>query len=208
MREFSLAAVVATNLVIGVRYGYLIAKGRISPALAMWVFFTIATVGSLLTYLAEGEYTVLDNILNTADIALVGFVALWITLFGDRSSRFSRFDLRCLVAVLAIVAVWSVTQRHVIAHASIQAILVVAYFPVVKRMWTSQRNTESFFMWTGLLLAPAFSLFSSRGMLAAVYAARAIVCAGTLLALMLRLEWKARRAGRAGAAGPVQGLTG
>lgn len=45
MREFSIEAVVTANLVIGVRYCWLIRKGRISPALAMWVFFTIATVG-------------------------------------------------------------------------------------------------------------------------------------------------------------------
>ena len=194
LREFSIAAVVTTNLLIGIRYCYLISKRRISPALAMWVFFTIATVGSLFTYLAEGDYGLLDNVLNTADIVLVGAVAVWIALFGDRSSRFSRFDLGCLAAVLVIVAVWGATRQNVVAHSAIQAILVIAYVPVVKRMWTSKQNTESFFMWTGLLLAPLFSLLSSRGTLAAVYAARAIACTGTLLALMLRIEWKERRA--------------
>ena len=194
MREFSIAAVVATNLVIGIRYCWLIRKGRISPALAMWVFFTIATVGSLLTYLADGDHSLLDNILNTADIALVGFVSVWIALFGDRSTRFSRFDLGCLAAVLVIITVWAVTHQHVVAHSAIQAILVIAYFPVVKRMWTSARNTESFFMWIGLLLAPIFSLLSSEGTLATVYAVRAIVCTSTLLALMIRAEWKMNRA--------------
>jgi hypothetical protein len=194
VREFSIAAVVATNLVIGIRYCWLIRKGRISPALAMWVFFTIATVGSLLTYLADGDHSLLDNILNTADIALVGFVSIWIALFGDRSTRFSRFDLGCLAAVLVIITVWAVAHLHVVAHSAIQAILVIAYFPVVKRMWTSTRNTESFFMWIGLLLAPIFSLLSSEGMLATVYAVRAIVCTSTLLALMIRAEWKMNRA--------------
>ena len=194
MREFSIAAVMTTNLLIGIRYCWLIRKGRISPALAMWVFFTIATVGSLLTYLAEGDYGLLDNILNTADIALVGSVAIWIALFGDRSTRFTRFDLGCLIAVLVIVAVWAVTHQHVVAHSAIQAILVIAYFPVVKRMWTSNRNTESFFMWIGLLLAPIFSLLSSEGTLATVYAVRTIVCTSTLLLLMIRAEWKGRRA--------------
>ena len=194
MREFSIAAVVMTNLLIGIRYCWLIRRGRISPALAMWVFFTIATVGSLLTYLAEGDYSLLDNILNTADIALVGFVSIWIALYGDRSTRFSRFDLGCLVAVLIIVAVWAVTHQHVVAHSAIQAILVIAYFPVVKRMWRSDRNTESFFMWIGLLLAPIFSLLSSEGTLATVYAVRTIVCTSTLLTLMIRAERKGRRA--------------
>jgi len=193
VREFSIAAVVTTNVLIGVRYCWLISKGRISPALAMWVFFTIATIGSLLTYLAEGDFGLLDNILNTADIVMVGTVAIWIALFGDRSTRFTRFDLGCLAAVLIIVVVWAVTHRHVVAHSAIQAILVIAYFPVVKRMWQSDRNTESFFMWIGLLLAPIFSLLSSEGLLATVYAVRAIASTGLLLLLMIRVELRARR---------------
>lgn len=192
MRTLSIVAVCAINLGIGVRYCWLVRRGRISPALAMWVFFTVATVGSLLTYLGEGRYSPLDNILNTADILLVGTVAVWIALYGDRSTRFTRFDLGCLVAVTAIVIAWAVTREHVVAHSAIQAILVIAYFPVVRRLWRAERNTESFTMWIGLLVAPAFSLLSSQGVLATVYAVRAIVCTGLLLLLMLRAERRAR----------------
>ncbi|MBC7170052.1 hypothetical protein H5T54_03860 [Candidatus Bipolaricaulota bacterium] len=192
MRTLSLVAVCAINLGIGVRYCWLVRRGRISPALAMWVFFTVATVGSLLTYLGEGRYSPLDNILNTADILLVGTVAVWIALYGDRSTRFTRFDLGCLVAVTAIVIAWAVTREHAVAHSAIQAILVIAYFPVVRRLWRAERNTESFTMWIGLLVAPAFSLLSSQGVLATVYAVRAIVCTGLLLLLMLRAERRAR----------------
>ncbi|QAA76950.1 MAG: hypothetical protein BIP78_1184 [Candidatus Bipolaricaulis sibiricus] len=196
MRTLSIVAVCAINLVIGVRYCWLIRRGRISPALAMWVFFTVATVGSLLAYLGEGRYSPLDNILNTADILLVGTVAVWIALYGDRSTRFTRFDVGCLAAVTAIVIAWAVTREHVVAHSAIQAILVIAYFPVVRRLWRAERNTESFTMWIGLMVAPAFSLLSSQGVLATVYAVRAIVCTGFLLLLMLRAE----RRGRAGQA--------
>lgn len=196
MRTLSIVAVCAINLVIGVRYCWLIRRGRISPALAMWVFFTVATVGSLLAYLGAGRYSPLDNILNTADILLVGTVAVWIALYGDRSTRFTRFDVGCLAAVTAIVIAWAVTREHVVAHSAIQAILVIAYFPVVRRLWRAERNTESFTMWIGLMVAPAFSLLSSQGVLATVYAVRAIVCTGFLLLLMLRAE----RRGRAGQA--------
>ena len=195
MKTFSIAAVVVTNLLIGIRYCWLIRKGRISPALAMWVFFTIAAVVSLLTYLADGEFSPLDNILNTADIALVGFVALWIALYGDRSTRFNRFDAGCLVAVALIVVVWGVTRQHIAAHAAIQLIMVIAYVPVIRRMWRANRNTESFTMFIGLLLAPIFSLLSSRGTLATVYAARTIACTGMLLVLMVRAEWRVRHQG-------------
>jgi len=199
MREFSIVAVLVTDVLIGIRYCWLIRRDRIRPALAMWVFFTIAAVGSLVTYLGEGTYGPLDNILNTADIALVGTVAIWIALFGNRSARFTRFDLGCLGAVVLVLGAWAATRQHVIAHVSIQVIMAIAYLPVIRRMWTASRNTESFVMFAGLLLAPVFSLLSSRGALATLYAVRAVVCTGGLLLLMTRLEWRARRSPAANA---------
>ncbi len=194
MRTVSLCGVLLINFVIGCWYIVLLRKRRISPALAMWVFFTIATVGSLLTYLAEGDFTLRDNILNAADILLVVTVSIGIFVCGDRSTRFSRFDLGCLIAVVGILIGWALTRQHVIAHSAIQAILVIAYFPVVHRLWTTRRNTESYVMWFGLMLAPVFGLLSSRGVLAAVYAIRAIASSGILLLLMARIDWKMRRA--------------
>jgi hypothetical protein len=195
VKAFSYAAVVAINLMVGARFIWLLRRRRISPSLAMWVFFTIAVVGSLLTYLAQGAYTPWDNILNTADLLLVVSVSVAIWIYGDPSTRFNRFDLGCLAVVTAILGAWLLTRRHAVAHTAIQAILVVAYFPVVRRLWTGDRNTESYAVWTGLMLAPLFSLLSSKGTLATVYAVRASASSGILLLLMLRAERRGRRLG-------------
>ena len=188
MRLFSLAAVVALNLFILVRYVGLIREKRTQPALAMWVFFTIAVVGSFVTYLSEGAHGPLDNILNTSDIVLVSSVSLAIFFFGDKTSHFTRFDLGCLGAVAAILVFWGFTREHAVAHLAIQAILVIAYFPVVKRISQADRNTESFAAWIGMLLAAALSLLSSEGWLATVYSVRAVVCTSLLLLLMIRAK--------------------
>ena len=82
MRMFSIIAVCAINLVIGLVYIVQIRRRQISPALAMWVFFSIATLGSLLTYLAEGDFSPWDNILNSADLFLVSSVSIAILLYG------------------------------------------------------------------------------------------------------------------------------
>jgi len=193
VRFFSLAAVVALNLFILVRYVWLIREKKIQPALAMWVFFTIAVIGSFVTYLSEGGHGPLDNILNTSDIVLVGSVSVAILLFGDKTSHFTRFDLGCLGAVAAILAFWGFTRQHAAAHLAIQAILVIAYFPVVKRIWKADRNTESFAAWIGMLLAAALSLLSSEGRLATVYAVRAVVCTSLLLTLMIRTKRRESR---------------
>ena len=188
MRTFSLAAVVGLNFLILVNYVWLIRKKKIQPALAMWVFFTIAVAGSLITYLSEGSFSPLDNILNTSDMVLVGFVTLAILVFGDKTSRFTRFDLGCLAAVAAILVFWGFTRQHAAAHLAIQAILVIAYFPVVRRIWKTDQNTEPFAPWIGMLLAAALALFSSKGVLATVYAVRAVACTSLLLLLMARAQ--------------------
>ena len=197
MRMFSIIAVCVINLVIGAVYIVQIRRRQISPALAMWVFFTIAVIGSLVTYLSEGDFSPWDNILNSADLFLDSSVSIAILLYGDRSTRFNRFDIGCLIVVGLILITWIFTRQHVLAHSAIQLILVIAYFPVVKRLWRALRNTESYVMWFGLMLAPIFALLSSKGLLATIYTVRSMAGPALLLLLMGWNAWQRRRAARA-----------
>jgi hypothetical protein len=189
MREFSIYTVSGINILIAVIYCWQLIKKQIKPALAMWLFFSIAVLMSLITYLKDGNYSFFDNVLNTTDLALVVTVSIAIAIFGDNSTRFNRFDLGCLVAVVLIVIFWLITQNHWVTNILIQLILVIAYFPVVSRMLRANQNTEPFSVWILLMIAPVFSLLSSKGTLASIYAFRAIVCTGLLLLLMLRIEF-------------------
>ena len=189
MREFSIISVTIIIFLVAVAYIRLLIKQKIKPALAMWIFFTIAVSMSLITYLSESNYSFLDNIVNSVDLIYVSAVTVAILIFGDKSSKFTRFDKGCLVAVIMIIIFWFFTRNHFVTNILIQSIMVIAYFPVIKRFIVSKENTESVYVWTGMLLAPAFSLLSSQGLLATIYAVRAIVCTGLLVLLMLRMEY-------------------
>ncbi len=189
MREFSIIAVSIINLIIGVRYCILTIKKKIKPALAMWLFFSIAVSMSLVTYMANDNFTLLDNILNTADLLLVTTVTVVIFFFGDTSSKFTAFDKLCLMTVLAISLFWFVTKTHFLSHNLVQSVLVIAYFPVIRRLWQSKENTEPFSVWILMMIAPIFALLSSKGILAGIYSIRAIASTGLLLLLMLRVEY-------------------
>jgi hypothetical protein len=193
IRQISIGSVSILNLAITGWYCWLTYKQKIKPALAMWIFFTIAVAISLTTYLESDHFSLFDNILNTTDLALTAIVTVAIWFFGDHTSRFTRFDKACLAAVMVILAFWLVTKNHVITHTLTQAILVIAYFPVVSRLWKTRENTESFTIWIGMLLAPVLSLLSSKGTLATIYSVRAIVCIVVLLMLMLRVEYLSRK---------------
>jgi hypothetical protein len=163
-------------------------RKEIQPALAMWIMFSIAVAMSLITYLKEGNYGFSDNILNSVDVIYVITISVAIAIFGEKSSKITRFDLGCLIVVGLIVVFWLFTQNHLITNFMIQTILVIAYFPVVKRLFETRVNSEPFLIWVGMLIAPVLSLLSSKGMLATVYSVRAIICVGTLLILMLWIE--------------------
>ena len=189
IRSISIISVSLLSLAITFWYCWLTYKQRIKPALAMWVFFTIAVGISLATYMKADHFSLLDNILNTTDLALTAIISIAIYFFGDHTTRFSRFDKGCLIAVTIIVLFWFVTKNHVITHALTQTILVIAYFPVISRLWKTRENGESFLIWTGMLIAPMLSLLSSKGILATIYSVRAIVCISILMILMLRVEY-------------------
>ncbi|MEE4198349.1 MAG: hypothetical protein V2I54_11950 [Bacteroidales bacterium] len=189
MKEFSIISVSIINLIIGLRYCILIYRKKIKPALAMWVFFSIAVGMSLITYMSEGDFSLADNILNSTDLLLVTTVAVFIYFFGDQSSRFTPFDKGCLFGVIAITAFWLITKTHVTTHIMIQGIMVISYLPVIKRLWNSKENTEPYSVWILLMVAPVFSLLSSKGALATIYSVRAILSTGILLLLMLKVDY-------------------
>lgn len=193
MKEFSIISVSLINLIIGIRYCVLTYKQKIKPALAMWAFFSIAVAMSLTTYMANDNFSLWDNILNSTDLILVTTVTIVIYFYGDTSSKFTSFDKACLIAVIIISIFWLFTKTHYLTHLMMQSVLVIAYFPVIRRLWQSKENTEPFSVWILLMVAPAFALLSSKGVLATVYSVRAIASTGLLLLLMLRIEYLSRK---------------
>jgi len=181
------------NVFILSRYIYLLYHKKISPSLAMWTFFSLAVGISLFTYFADGDFSISDNILNFADFILVVGVSISILIWGDLTTRFNRFDLGCLAAVSIIIIYWAISNNHVVTNFSVQSIMVISYFPVVKRMISQKKNTEAFSVWIALFITPFISLLVNKGMLADLYAWRAILCTGIFLILMLRIEIRTRR---------------
>ncbi len=193
MKTFSVVSVCLITFLLLVRFVWQIIKKKIRPALAMWIIFLVAVVMSLVTYLHSGDYGFSDNIMNAVDVIYVSAITVTIAVFGDKSTGINRFDMSCLAVTAIIVVFWIFTQNHIVTNILIQTILVIAYFPVVKRLLKTRENSESFLIWTGMMVAPALSLLSSKGLLATVYAVRAIICIGLLLSLMAWVELKGKK---------------
>jgi hypothetical protein len=194
VQTFSIISVSLIMVFLTIRYIWQLVKKEIQPALAMWIMFSVAVGMSLMTYLAEDNYGFLDNILNTVDVFYVVTISVAIAIFGGKSSKITKFDKGCLLVVSMIVIFWIFTQNHLVTNFLIQSVLVIAYFPVIKRLLQTRQNSEPFLIWIGMLIAPVFSLLSSKGLLATVYSVRAIICVGLLLLLMLWVEVTGKKA--------------
>lgn len=193
MEKIAFYGVLIINSVITFRYSYLTIKKKIEPSLAMWLFFTIAVVGSLSSYLLEADYSPLDNILNSSDIFLCLTLTVVIFFYGGKEARFNSFEKICLAVILLILTYWYFSKAHFTTNLSIQLIQFLAYIPVYHRMWKAGRNTESFLTWILLLAVSALSLLTAHGTLALIYSLRATICVAALLLLMVRLEFKAKK---------------
>lgn len=188
LKEFSVISVVLINSFLTIRSFILIKQRKIQPALAMWLFFTIAVALSLITFKSSGDLRFIDNILNTTDLVYVLTVTIAIWIYGDISTKFDKFDLICLGAVFIIFIFWILTQNHFISNLLVQFILVIAYFPTIKRFIKTKKNTESFTIWIIMLVVSSISLLSTSGLLATVYSLRAVISIGLLLLFMTYLE--------------------
>ncbi len=192
MEKISFYLVIVINIIISLHYCYLTIRKKTSPSLAMWIFFSIAIVGSLCSYVLESDYNPLDNILNTSDIILCSSITFTILFFGKKNSRFNKFDLACLGGVSLILLFWFFSKAHFLTNISLQVIQAIAYLPVINRMWKAGENTESFFTWILLLTVSVISLFTANGILGILYSLRATFSVAILLFLMIRIELKKR----------------
>lgn len=192
MEKVSFYSVIILNLIINIYYIVLTVKKKIRPSLAMWLFFLLAVVGSLFSYMLEGDFSPLDNILNTSDVLLCLSITITIAIFGDKFSKFNKTDIICLTFVAVILVFWHFSKAHFATHLSLQVIQAMAYIPVFQRMLKSEKNNESFLVWGIVLFISVLSLFTAKGILAYIYIIRAIVCVFILLLFMTYLELKNR----------------
>ena len=186
---------IATYLVI---YLNGIRSGKVKPTLSTWIFFAFAGVLSFITDFREtgvaGLFANSYNILDTSGV----FVTLsFIFLFQKNiNKKFNKIEKWCLTAVIIIGVLWLLSGQNVLAHLSIQLILLISYIPMFVHLWKANENTESLSMWSIDSLASAVGCIKpilSMDLLPAVYGLRSAVSTFTTVLLILRLKHKAKK---------------
>lgn len=171
-----------------------IKKGKVKPILATWIFILFATLLSIITnFKQSGVNGLFSNAYNIVD-AFATLTIFLVVLFNKETRRgFTFFEKWCLSIVVFIFIVWTITGQNILAHLSIQAIMVVAYLPTVVYLWKATKNTESLGKWSFSFLASILGLIEpvkTLDLLPLVYGVRSAISTLTVVILILRLNNK------------------
>ncbi|HEV7424174.1 MAG TPA: hypothetical protein VGO21_03210 [Candidatus Paceibacterota bacterium] len=171
-----------------------IQRGTVKPVLASRIFFLLALFLSALTdFRQTGVHGLLSNTFNLVD-TLSSFAIVLFTLFHkDTRKKFTKFEKICLGAVIFIFLGWIISKENILAHLSVQVILVIAYLPTLIHLWKSSQNTESLGAWSLDLFASLLSIIEplrTMDLLPLVYGIRSIISTFAVIILILRIKFR------------------
>lgn len=171
-----------------------IKRGTVKPILATWLFLSLATLLSIVTDFKEtGVHGLLANAFNIADTFAVLVIFIVVLFRTDTRRTFNQFEKWCLGLVVFIFIAWLLSGANIVAHLSIQAILVLAYLPTLVHLWKAIKNTEALGTWSFDCLASLFGLYEplrTGQLLPTVYGVRSVVSTLLVIILILRIKYK------------------
>jgi len=172
-------------------------KGNIKPVLATWILFSVATVLSfVMNFFENGIEGIAANFFNMVDTIATLVISVTLLFHKNIRKSFTVFEKKCFGAVVIVFFVWMMSGQNVIAHLSIQGILVIAYLPTLFHLWNARENTESLSMWFFNFLASFLGTIEplkNMAFLPLVYGIRATVSTLAVILFVVRLQYRKKR---------------
>jgi uncharacterized membrane protein YkvI len=189
--------VVLLDVWVGARYCTKLIRKQTHPRLATWLIFEIGVVMSLAAYFASHDHSVAKAALNLTD-AVVVTVIVAALLVGERGRKiaFTRNERLCLAISCVTLAAWTITKTAWIGFVGFQVVMSVAYLPTIENVWRWKpgRSPEPVEAWgvnaVAALLGVVVDVTGRHDYVAMLYPLRAFLLCMTIVALVLRWEWK------------------
>lgn len=185
-------------LILGtIWYSYLIIKDRINPPVGTFMIASAVFACSFAMYMQNPQWSF------SANIALLGaLVSAWGVLivltvkllkekrFGIEFTSFQKWTVFISSLVLLF---WYLTENHLASYTLLQLAALIAYIPVIQKLWGAKKNPESIAFWGSLFLSTcvaSYAAYEKQDIESWIYIARAIPASGTVLFLLIRLQIK------------------
>jgi hypothetical protein len=170
-------------------------SGIAKPTLATWLIFCVSVTLSFITYRCSKQHNLLDNLANLIDLFFVGIITVTIVfVFINKHVEFriNTFEVGCIISTLIIVIFWIRTNSHEKANMFLQALMVVAYFPMIYQLWYATKNIEPLAPWfINLLAALCYVIIAIKGKnkLAIIYSIRMFIMLSIVISLIIRTKY-------------------
>lgn len=204
MEKIPAILIVFISFFMTLRSCWLIYKREIELVFSTWFLFAIASTMSLVSYLQTENHDIWNNMINAADLFTLWSIVTMLFFCNRRDNKnlfeFSQFEIKCLIGAVIIFFFWVISGSFATVYFLVQALLIVAYFPTIKKLWKADRNSESFSVWIAgfAVCLLAFYLpiknIGKGDYLPIIYGIRAMAMVSLILFLMLRIKLRAQKA--------------
>ncbi len=172
-----------------------IKRGVVSPPPATFIIASATFSLSLFMYSRKPGWSFSANIGLTSAFLSAWTVCIYLTTKLLKEGNFflsiNNWQKFALMSALIVFIVWLVTDNAFLSYVLLQTAALIAYTPVIQKLWNAKKNTESLVFWGSLLLSSlvaSYAAFERNDIEAWIYICRAVPSTLLVIVLILRLK--------------------
>ena len=176
-------------------YCFEIKKGTVSPPPATFIIAAVTFTLSLFMYSRKPNWSFTANIGLTSAFLSAWIVCIYLTTKLLRERNFflsiNNWQKFALTSALVVFIVWIITNNAFASYLLLQIAALIAYTPVIQKLWNAKKNSESLIFWTSLMLSSlvaSYAAYERNDIEAWIYIFRAVPSTLLVIILILRVK--------------------
>lgn len=176
-------------------YCFEIKKGTVSPPPATFIIAAGTFSLSLFMYSRKSDWSFSANIGLTSAFLSAWTVCIYLTIKLLKEGKFflsiNNWQKFALISASVVFIVWIITDNAFVSYVLLQLAALIAYTPVIQKLWNAKKNSESLTFWTSLMLSSvvaSYAAYERNDIEAWIYILRAVPSTLLVIILILRVK--------------------
>ena len=190
--------VAATIMMFGsLWYCYQIWRDEVSPPPATFIILSFTFPLAFYMYAQSPHWGFTANIgLTTAVVTvwIVTFILLAKLIIQKKLHiEINPFQRLTIIASFLVIGFWFITKDQFVSYVLLQVSALIGYIPVIKKLWSAEKNNDSFVFWSSLFLSTlvaSYAAYERNDIQSWIYIIRALSSTSIVIILMIRINIK------------------
>lgn len=172
-----------------------IKKGVVSPPPATFIIAAGTFSLSLFMYSRKPDWSFSANIGLTSAFLSAWTVCIYLTVKLLKEEKFflsiNLWQKFALISASAVFVIWIITDNAFVSYVLLQLAALIAYTPVIQKLWNAKKNSESIVFWSSLMLSSlvaSYAAYERNDTEAWIYIFRAVPSILLVIILILRVK--------------------